>query len=626
MASFFLFRHKEQNSRLSFKGQTATELAIFGAVLVFVLGLIVRYSVNFNYNQNMQLKSMRLAMAWSYVSGIHHSSPERAVSSIVLIEDRQEATLNLFGSQERTQYVAQSSAAFTNNLMLTGDFGVDKVPVIDLLVNGQHFPLSTGKYKKVQVARVHRGDSDDCRSARITPCQGGEGDCAVNNLSYLHPEFINYSLTAFPPGDMRGPRWMENCFSHWYSHGCGIFYTKVANVLGAPDPRFCTDEATCLTQCDCPDLATCQADPAKRWCMASVEDRFDLDRTGDSEVPDVRRVDFSWQWYRMKGTRKKMNFNDTQTILADVDFDGKEEEILGYEDQFGYYQLSYHPDTTNDLALLMSHLPDAYDDTIYEYCFSSPTVTTSGGLGSGTHLNTDCEDENADCLDDDYVQPCKEKKECRNGEATLVRFFVLDQQDGDWDTTYDTSDERRPYDSPYPRYKPAPGLIGNAKMYTKTKFSPGSQGTFFLVQQGKLYDPALPNATRYVRTTQRSDRIDMIERQVQLSNDTGRLCKKGYPNEGEPAEIICCCETGNCHSDNPHIINYDPRKYTYDCNGKRCGYQICQSTAGEGPCFTPETISRNCFDQKTKILYIRSNVEEKRGRKWITNINADGLP
>ena len=52
----------DQKSKPSQDGQAAIELAVFGAILIFFLGTIVRSAAGNSYAQNQNFKAMRMAM------------------------------------------------------------------------------------------------------------------------------------------------------------------------------------------------------------------------------------------------------------------------------------------------------------------------------------------------------------------------------------------------------------------------------------------------------------------------------------------------------------------------------------------------------------------------------------
>jgi hypothetical protein len=144
------------------KAQTVIELAVFGAILIFVLGVIIRQAMSFSYIQNQTLKAMRVALATSYKysEGIMDTAPandqngagvaSRNRASILLIEDRLTADSAKYGSIDRNPYINSASGTFSRNLFLPVDVGESyNLPMIDMLVNGIHFPLSTSAFRTI---------------------------------------------------------------------------------------------------------------------------------------------------------------------------------------------------------------------------------------------------------------------------------------------------------------------------------------------------------------------------------------------------------------------------------------------------------------------------------------------
>ena len=108
---------KKRTNRLA---QTAIELATFGAILIFVIGIIVRTGLTNAQRQNQTLRAMRMAMKISYESsegmwgtklcGDNFKSCGGGVSSnnsasILLVEDRLSSDLTKQGSKERSPLV-----------------------------------------------------------------------------------------------------------------------------------------------------------------------------------------------------------------------------------------------------------------------------------------------------------------------------------------------------------------------------------------------------------------------------------------------------------------------------------------------------------------------------------------
>ena len=61
-----------------------------------------------------------------------------------------------------------------------------------------------------------------------------------------------------------------------------------------------------------------------------------------------------------------------------------------------------------------------------------------------------------------------------------------------------------------------PGLQNDSEIYTFTE-----NGTYLQIKEGKLYNP---ETDQFVRSANKRDSIDLIQRQIQLSNNTGRFC------------------------------------------------------------------------------------------------------
>lgn len=148
---------------------------------------------------------------------------------------------------------------------------------------------------------------------------------------------------------------------------------------------------------------------------------------------------------------------------------------------------------------------------------------------------------------------------------------IRDFQNGDIDTTFGESDTG---------WKP--GFTRDARVYTFVHDDTSSGGgTYLQVDEGKLYQTD-GDDRQYIRTASKKDTIDVIERVFQLSNNTGRFCD-GTTGKG--------------------------------------GVEVC--AAAQGECYTSANIARTCMDPSNKLLFIRSRIEDFRGRKWVTPTGDD---
>lgn len=152
-----------------------------------------------------------------------------------------------------------------------------------------------------------------------------------------------------------------------------------------------------------------------------------------------------------------------------------------------------------------------------------------------------------------------------NGRTTTV--WVIDRQDGDLDFT---ADDRRP--------DFRVGLQDEAQMFSFTQ-----GGTVYRLREGKLYDG---RDDRYVRNANRNNHVDIVQRTVQLTNNTGRFCDGNTPLR--PLEV------------------------------ERCAGTFGASTESSNSCFSQANIQFTCLDVGSLQLFVRSRVVNQGGRSWFT--------
>jgi len=504
---------KDQKLFKASKAQTAVELAVFGAILIFVLGVLIRYATNFNFVQNQSLEAMRIAFRESFLAG-QAESASRNSASILFIEDRKEAENTKYGSLSRTPYIVSGNGIFTQNLYLATDWGhTENLPVMDVFINGRHFTFTTAGFKSVLLSRAATaGALTGCKGNTVVRCLPNDNDSSVWTPGPVECVAQEPQYAGLP--DPRNPyifRWLErgDCPSAGSGNDqpCATILTKIDNGNKA---KFCsrTDDPIC-------------------------NDRFDLNRDG---VPDVAadaatRLAFAWQWYRIPATNQFINLRDGLNVSVDIDGDMKEEQIIQMEDR---HCCTYK----------------AYEAT--------------------------CPDMDKD--EDKYKR-----------KAPITKVYVIDSQEGDLDLTYNTVDQNR-YNLP------APGLKDNPKMLTiMRKPATGEKGgTRLEVMEGRLYGTG-----QFARQTQKQDRIDIIERKMQLSNDTGRFIPG--PSSPNPDVEVACLTDAVGRTENIKGFITETKDYVSCCSNS-------------------QNIYRTCFDKTSRMLYVRSAIQDKRGRRWITDI------
>jgi len=172
------------------KSQTAIELSVFGAVVIFLVGLMVREVLSSSYQQGNRLKGLRMAMlvSFEYSEGLkappgnwQDGTASRNNTSILIIEDRLTAQSARYGAIDRTPYITQGTAVHSRNLFMPVDPGeYANLPIADFFVNGIHFPLTMagldnkplnlGVFKK----EFNHPETDWCN------CAGNVASCADN--------------------------------------------------------------------------------------------------------------------------------------------------------------------------------------------------------------------------------------------------------------------------------------------------------------------------------------------------------------------------------------------------------------------------------------------------------------
>jgi len=477
--------------------QTATELAVFGAILIFLIGLIVQQAMGINHLQNQSLRSVRLAMKFSYLHSAGLIGPERIMNdqvagnksrdfaSVLIIEDRLSVDSGKFGPFTRAPSVSGASGTHSRNYFMPLDANrIVDVPKYDIFINGKHIPLATADFKTV------------CLTQTEALCPPG-----YDPTNPRHHWIGNYDPNF----------WEPNCVSRAGSpptiYGCARLYAIASNNPNA------------LSWCS---SGTCP----NGW---SLNQRFNLDRDpgGTVDVPGADMNRFSWQWVLVSA------FDiDTQARL-----DGKltllKGEGIGFGKEEGSEVKNLTVDVDNDLQeeSLIRNDPEGEEPPVF-------IVNSTSGV--------------------------------------VEMLMVLDQNEGDIDFGYDTVAYRKYLADPV-NNPPPPGLTKDVAMYTRV-----SPDTYMeITDQG---------AAGTVRSAQRKQHIDLVQRILEISNNTGRFCDTA----------------GN-------VVN-DPNIW-WDATNP---VEACSTN-----CFDPSNIALTCFDTDDTRLFIRSRVADFFGHQWITNVSGD---
>jgi hypothetical protein len=171
----------------------------------------------------------------------------------------------------------------------------------------------------------------------------------------------------------------------------------------------------------------------------------------------------------------------------------------------------------------------------------------------------------------------------QNPDGTPVVSYE-DYQGGDIDSTWDSNS-----------CTPKPGLQSDSEIYTFTQ-----NGTYLQIKEGKLYNP---ETGQVVRSASQKDTVDLIQRTIQLSNNTGRFCS---PGSETPPQYVQNCNNGSCTPSS-------------DLNP----VEVCIPQGSSDNCFnSQQNIKSTCFDENNNMLFVRSRLQDRRGNSWITDASG----
>ncbi len=213
--------------------QALIELAVFGAVLFYLIGVSVSTYINSAYQQQSRLQIMRMALLSSYQSSKARSA-NRSSGTFLMFDDRLTGDGARFGSTDRQPVIASGSGYMSTQVMQPVDFkDVNNLTVMDLNVNEQSFILRTSGFANYYVfipnggpylsinhvpagseARVHIGTMDDeklnCAQAMALP-RSTTREEALRRLAY--------ERAAFAGSGGRGLRFRRGAVVRLSAHG-----------------------------------------------------------------------------------------------------------------------------------------------------------------------------------------------------------------------------------------------------------------------------------------------------------------------------------------------------------------------------------------------------------------------
>ena len=571
-------------------GQAAAELAVFGAILIFILGAIVSAAVGNSYTQNEGFKAMRMAMLASW-KGSQVGSTARNNASILFVEDRLSPDSSKYGDTDRTPYVSMGSGTFSYELLYPIDPAEvpAMLPIMDVYINGQHFPLTTANY--LQNVTIPRPTKEQCDAYPAGSC--AQNQCmrnyrewvgssaggvlyeselenivpvtpniqatttAENNADAIFKELAregvitnviwngisSYGTVSVPASTSAYSTWV-NTFTTWYDKQFpgkdqSAQISKIENLLQSNQLQyklFYTQMVNGMAQFT-QTPPTCSSHPCK-----------DKELSSDLVLTDAYGNPHS---------------NSTGDMMYDLRRSGKY-------------------DLTDTSFVPYGGTPDLRPNMIWEWAATAGTTAEMIGL--------DVDNNQYPQYDiDGRLKTVTIYGISQNPDGT-PNVTYEDFQAGDIDATWDANS-----------CGPKPGLQSNTQVYTFTK-----DGTYLLIKEGGLFNP---QTGQFVRSANKRDTIDIIQRQIQLSNNTGRFCDGNTPKS---------CVGGSMIKGIPYCSSADANPVEV-CVGQ--GAVDAQGNAES--CFSSQTnIKSTCYDGNSNILFIRSRIEDRRGHFWLTNTSG----
>lgn len=569
-----------KNNRIC--AQSIIELAVLGAIFFGLLGTLIQVTASYSDAQATQLQAMREALRLSAKEGMEENeyikTKHRSNASVLWIEDKPAiAGGEKYGSSSYTPSVSSGSGTFTNNLNYIADYGdMTALPLMDVYINGQHFSFTTAAYKEFPPP----GDSYLEKKGNVYKWK--DSYCG----DYGARKCLHYPIpTTFNGGGVANPWYLWDPATPPSGERQLVFWTKIP----------WTDKRFCYGQNDPPDhyCRNISFEPYGFWA------RWVLDPVNAPGriIPEGDRRKMQWQWYPIiaqelgcnDGTGDhthhinpiglgffRNNGDDSKApgpqIYVDVDFDGHEENIMQME-EWGIY------DPNGVAQECRRHFQYRWTDT--KESLAAPWLLPCYGAA-----------KDPGCPDKESLCDSQRDGALSNEGYKISKVWVMDFEDGDIAMSYSTVDELQD--------KPKPGFVeGSTKVVTHTK------GDLNIAQkaQGSLADNI---------SVQKQDSTITIERQIQLSNNTGRL---------DPRNPRCCTV---------HPTNCNP---TLDACGlpDPAGSVACDTTditqgREESCCYKENRHLSTCLDTKAKILYVRTEIEKKAGHKYKTQQSTKGFP
>ena len=638
------------------RAQAATELAVFGAILIFLLGTIVRTALSNSYTQNQNFKAMCMAMLASW-KGSTQGNVAHNSASILFVEDRLSPDFNKYGSLDRTPYIAMGSGSFSYMMMYPVDRGdlqntIANLPIMDIYINGQHFPFTTAWY--FDSVTLSPEPLSYCKSKYPPGCQ--QNQCLRSNREWVGGVTgqstvteTSFDVPSVAPGTTDPTITDEQRKCQMQSNACTVFTDlSRAGIFTSSITGDCSSNCGNVLAASTATLAVqapVQDSPEWGKFMSIYQASFPNNTTGSdssfytpyftSILSLLQQINSGYKLFYSIVPNPGPNSTGTQfspvppvqncssppcplqALTKDIQVMDQNENVAKWNG-VDTVRGDHTGDMMYDLLRMGDYSATGVENPSSQFGPPLDGTCASTGDGIGYDLSTmmrcyigwqwaasaAVSPQAIGLVTTEHAYPTMDI----DGRLKPVTIFSIsavtnppagtppsvtvsyeDYQSGDIDETWDTN-----------TCGPKPGLQNTAQVLTYTK-----DGTYLLINEGKLYNP---ETGQVVRSADKRDNVDLIQRAIQLSNNTGRFCTTTNPPTwgtlGAPVSMGGTNPVEACVNESP-----------------------CNCFIGDGSPLASQcgvTIKETCYDTYSGVntIFVRSRLQDLRGRFWMTDTSG----
>lgn len=285
------------------KAQAVIELAVFGSIVIYLIGLIISQTTATSYQNDYQLQAMRMALLSSYQDAQAGSS-KRNSANFVILEDRLSTGFGRYGTSDRQPFFISGIGTMSKHLFKPVDWSdvsnQSEIGVSDMRINGQHFELRGGRALTYRIRYFHSATSSHVTISQIHSCASAPGYNYCNAASGACETLIEDSsrpAPAAPAIDQNADAKRLNY--EWYQWPEGGYPPAYVTVVKNDDANFRLP-ASCIVP-----------SPPGSTQDGLYLRRFDLNRDGifpDMCCPNPMAY-ILWQW----------NWKSLTTAASEID-------------------------------------------------------------------------------------------------------------------------------------------------------------------------------------------------------------------------------------------------------------------------------------------------------------------